>query len=71
MINAINAMINNKINKAAVFYNNKKAGILLKREDGFEFEYDNEYINNPDSKPISKTMPLGQKSFFRKTFCLF
>ena len=51
-------------NKAVVFYNNKKAGILSKREDIFEFEYSSDYINNPDSKPVSKTMPLSQKNFF-------
>jgi len=64
-------MINKKINKAAVFYNNKKAGTLSRREDGFEFEYDNDYINNQDSKPISKTMPLEQKIFFSERLFAF
>jgi len=50
--------------KATIFYNNKKAGLLLKREDGYEFEYDSTYMNDPDSKPISLIMPLSQKRFF-------
>jgi len=67
----INAKVNKKLNKAAVFYNNKKAGTLLKRENGFEFEYDNDYENSPDSKPISKTMPLEQKRFFSERLFAF
>lgn len=59
-------------NKAVVFYNNKKAGLLLKREDGYEFEYDSTYLNNPNSKPISQIMPISQKRFFsEKLFAFF
>lgn len=60
------------INKTLVFYNNEKAGILSKIKDGYEFEYDNNYANNPDSKPISRTMAISQKKFFsEKLFTFF
>ncbi len=50
--------------KAVIYYNNKKAGILLRTKDGYEFNYDNEYANDQDSKPISKTMPVSRMKFY-------
>lgn len=50
--------------RAEVFYKNKKAGLLIRKEDGYEFEYNNSYINDPDARPISAIMPLSQKRFY-------
>jgi len=59
-------------NRAVVFYNNKKAGLLIRTEDGYEFEYDHDYVNSPGAKPISKALPLSQKRFFsEKLFPFF
>jgi len=54
--------------RASVYYNNKKAGILLKTDMGYEFIYDKDYIADKEAKPISFT----QKNFFHslRTFCL-
>jgi len=51
-------------NSAIVYYGDKKAGLLKKKEDGYEFEYDLSYLNNADAKPISLTIPLTQEKYF-------
>ena len=51
-------------NSALVYYRDKKAGLLKKTEDGYEFEYDLFYLNGADAKPISLTIPLTQKKYF-------
>jgi len=56
-------------NSALVYYMDKKAGLLKKTEDGYEFKYDLSYLNDVDAKPISLTMPLTQKKYFSD--CLF
>jgi serine/threonine-protein kinase HipA len=58
-------------NRAMVFYKDKKAGLLIKREGSFEFEYDSAYLNDSGSKPISLSMPLEQKRFFSKNLFSF
>jgi serine/threonine-protein kinase HipA len=51
-------------NSALVYYRDKKAGLLKKTEDGYEFKYDLSYLNDVDAKPISLTIPLTQKKYF-------
>jgi len=59
-------------NIAEVFYKNKKAGILIKKKESYEFEYEDNYINDPAAMPISATMPLSQKRFYsEKLFPFF
>jgi serine/threonine-protein kinase HipA len=53
-------------NSVLVYYRDKKAGLLKKTEDGYEFEYNPIYLNDSDAKPVSLTMPLSQKKFFSK-----
>ncbi len=58
--------------RASVYYNNKKAGILLKTDMGYEFIYDKDYIADNEAKPISKNMPLSQGRFYsEKLFPFF
>ena len=49
---------------ALVYFGDKKAGLIKKTEDGYEFEYDSAYINDAGAKPVSLTMPLSQKKYF-------
>ena len=49
---------------AEVYYKNKKAGLLIKKREGYEFEYNDNYINDPYASPISTIMPLSQKRFY-------
>lgn len=58
-------------NSALVYYRDKKAGLLKKTEDGYEFEYDLSYLNDIDAKPISLTIPLTQKKYFSERLFSF
>jgi len=58
-------------NSALVYYRDKKAGLLKKTEDGYEFEYDLSYLNDVDAKPISLTIPLTQKKYFSERLFSF
>jgi serine/threonine-protein kinase HipA len=49
-----------------VYYNNIFAGTLRELEDGFSFQYDLNYLNDSNTKPISLTLPLQQKAFTSK-----
>ena len=50
-------------NRALVYYNDIKAGILSRKEKAYEFEYDTEYLNDASARPISLTIPLAEKKF--------
>ncbi len=49
--------------EGSVFYKNEFAGIIQETDDGFEFQYTEEYLSNTLSKPVSLTMPLQQKAY--------
>jgi len=49
---------------AKIFYKNVYAGILQESDEGYVFIYDEEYLNNEDSEPISLTLPLSNKTYF-------
>jgi serine/threonine-protein kinase HipA len=53
------------MNKSAeVYYKDLKAGVLRKTDEGFEFIYNDNYLHNKYSAPISAAMPLTKKRFF-------
>jgi serine/threonine-protein kinase HipA len=56
--------------KGKVFFYDKFAGIISENENGYSFEYDDEYIaqNLPS---ISLTLPATRKSFSGKTMLPF
>ena len=50
--------------KARVIYKGKyNAGMLWRDEDGYHFEYDDEFISNENTFSISVNMPKSQKRF--------
>ncbi|MCK5816984.1 MAG: HipA N-terminal domain-containing protein, partial [Candidatus Marinimicrobia bacterium] len=50
--------------KVKVIYKEKYlAGLLWRDENGYHFEYDNDFIKNEDSYPISVNMPKSQKTY--------
>ncbi len=51
------------ITSAIVFYENAKAGILRKIPGGYEFEYDSNYLRDPEAAPISLVMPLREEKY--------
>lgn len=60
----LNKRIMNK--KGFVYCNKDLAGILQKNNEGYIFEYTDEYFNNPDKKAISITIQKTQKSYTSK-----
>lgn len=54
-------------NKLEVIYKgNTKAGELWMDEDGYHFEYDDDFINDSTTRPISVNMPKSQKKYHSK-----
>ena len=57
--------------KANVHYKDEFAGILYETEEGFAFQYDENYLKKEHAKPISLTLPLQQKTFESNTLFAF
>lgn len=48
---------------AFVYYENIRAGILRETDDGFVFQYDEGYVLNETTKPISLTLPKTTEAY--------
>jgi serine/threonine-protein kinase HipA len=57
--------------EANVFYKNNFAGIIRETDEGYLFEYDKDYLRNFQSKPVSLTLPLQEKSYNSKVLFAF
>lgn len=57
--------------KAEVKYQDRTAGWLIQDEEGFHFLYDQTYLESPDSKPVSLTLPLQSSAYSSKTMFPF
>ena len=42
------------------------AGLLTENEEGYFFVYESQYLENPNSKPVSLTLPLQKAAFQSK-----
>lgn len=49
-----------------VYYKNSLAGIIAENEDGYTFQYHDDYLCATSSKPISLTLPLQKQAFQSK-----
>ena len=49
--------------QAEIRINDQKAGILTQDENGYHFIYDDLYLKNKNSIPISLTLPLKQEPY--------
>jgi serine/threonine-protein kinase HipA len=54
-----------------VFYKNNLAGIITENDGGYVFQYEEAYLNNADSKPVSLTLPLQQQPYESKVLFPF
>ena len=54
-----------------VFYGDQLAGILSETDEGYEFIYDDEYLKDDKSRPISLTLPLRKESYTSKVLFAF
>jgi len=57
--------------KAIVLMYGYKAGELEETPDGYVFQYDAEYLENPDTQAISLTLPLTEKAYTSPTLFSF
>lgn len=57
--------------KAKVFMHKELAGILTENEDGYLFQYEKEYLQNLDSKPVSLTLPVREEPFLNRNMFPF
>lgn len=48
---------------ATVFYNGIPAGILQKKGNTYFFTYDDSYLNQRNSRPVSITLPLRKETY--------
>lgn len=48
---------------ALIQYKGKDAGILKETDEGYEFQYNEEYLSDTASKPVSLTLPLTDEPF--------
>jgi serine/threonine-protein kinase HipA len=51
------------LKSAFVYYDGKLAGLIEKNQDGYVFEYSQDYLDSSDARPVSLTMPLQKKRF--------
>jgi len=58
-------------NRGIVYYQDRLAGIVAETDEGYEFTYDTEYLNNETAKPISLTLPLSKKKYTDRVLFAF
>jgi serine/threonine-protein kinase HipA len=49
--------------QAKVYMHDLLAGVLVEDEKGYHFQYDQAYLQNPVTEPISLTLPLTDKKY--------
>ena len=57
------------MSKAIIQYKGKVAGLLEETDEGYEFQYDKEYLTDAAAKPVSLTLPLTETPY--KSHVLF
>ena len=62
----MNSMLNIhliKPKRADIFLHDRKVGRLERNPNGYRFQYDLNYLDLPDAKPVSLTFPLSDKPY--------
>lgn len=49
--------------RALIFYRDTLAGRLSESDEGYVFQYDEDYLSRPDADPISLTFPLRSDAY--------
>ncbi len=49
--------------RAKVYMYDDWSGTLVEDEEGYQFQYRDEYLNKEDAEPVSLTLPLQKKAF--------
>jgi len=48
---------------AKVYMHDKWAGTLFEDEEGYHFQYEEDYLSDSDPEPVSLTLPLQEETF--------
>ncbi len=56
---------------AYVYVRNSFAGILAETDEGYTFQYDNEYLRSENASAVSLTLPLQSEPYTSKTLFSF
>lgn len=56
---------------AKIYFQDQLAGILIEGDNGYSFQYEQEYLEKPDSKSISLTLPLTKNLYHSKVLFPF
>lgn len=54
-----------------VFYNNEFCGIISETDEGYQFQYDENYLKNENPNAVSLTLPLQTEEYKSKTLFPF
>lgn len=54
-----------------VYYRDIETGVIMESEEGYFFQYSENYLQHKDASPISLTLPLQSESFVSKTMFPF
>ncbi len=54
-----------------VFYKDIPCGKISETDDGYAFEYDSEWLQNPSAEAVSLTLPLTEKPYKSNTLFSF
>lgn len=64
-------MTNESYRTAYVYVRNRFAGILKETDNGYSFQYDDDYLNGEKATAVSLTLPLQTEEFTSKTLFAF
>lgn len=57
--------------KGKVFYQDQLAGYISETDEGYEFVYDEAYLNTANPKPVSLTLPIRKERYVSKVLFPF
>lgn len=57
--------------KADVYFRNIKAGLLEESEEGYIFTYEDDYLSNPNTLPVSLTLQKRKEPYISRTMIPF
>ena len=57
--------------RGEVYCDEQLAGVISETDRGFSFAYDRQYLNMPQARPVSLTLPLREEPFTSKVMFSF
>ena len=54
-----------------VYFKNKLAGVVWQDEEGYGFQYNQNYMNQAKTAPVSLMLPLTSRPYLSKTMFAF